>query len=324
MKKLVISFCFLIFALSTWAQFPPAAGQVGSTAIAADSSIFVAWANSCIVERGWQDIAQPDSGYVDFGAANFGIGIPDNSIVSLGDGGTAVLAFEAPIRNGDSWDFAIFENGFTGFLELAFVEVSDDGQNFYRFPATSLTDTLVPVGSFGAVDPIKINNLAGKYVAGFGTPFDLEELANIPDLDVNHITHIRLIDVVGSLDNTYATRDAQGYKINDPYPTLFASSGFDLDAVGVIHQDLPISTNDIDKIPIAFYPNPISSGQSFQLQLAQKKLVGLELYNSLGKKIRSWDNLNQERFELGTIAPGIYFIRVQLSGLDQLKKIIVF
>ena len=54
----------------------------------------------------------------------------------LGDDGSLVLTFPAPIADGAGPDFAVFENAFsTEFLELAFVEVSSDGTNFTRFPA---------------------------------------------------------------------------------------------------------------------------------------------------------------------------------------------
>jgi hypothetical protein len=78
--------------------------------------------------------------------------------------------------------------------------------------------------------------LAGKYRQGYGTPFDLEELAGTPGLNVNDVKYVRIIDVVGSIDDNYATYDSFGNKINDPWPTPFDSSGFDLEAVGVIHS----------------------------------------------------------------------------------------
>jgi hypothetical protein len=69
-----------------------------------------------------------------------------------------------------------------------------------------------------------------------GTPFDLDELSGVSALlNIDAVTHVRIIDVVGSLNDLYASRDSLGNKINDPWSTPFASSGFDLDAVGVIH-----------------------------------------------------------------------------------------
>src|SRR5262249_22821173 len=113
---------------------------------------------------------------------------------------------------------------------------SSDGTNYYRFPATSDTQTTTQVASFGLLDATNLNNLAGKYVAGFGTPFDLGELAGVsPLLDVNDVRFVRIVGVVGSIDPLYATDDSVGNIVNDPWPTASASSGFDLDAVGVIN-----------------------------------------------------------------------------------------
>lgn len=155
-------------------------------------------------------------------------------IVCLGRGGSITLTFDAPIINGPGADFAIFENSFSDtFLELAFVEVFD-GDEWVRFDNNSLTQN--PVGAFGTVDPSNIDGYAGKHRQGRGTLFDLEDLlSNYGDdastLDLNNIIQIRLLDIVG--DGTYT--DTYGYTIYDPYPTI-GSAGFDLDAIGVIHQ----------------------------------------------------------------------------------------
>ena len=50
---------------------------------------------------------------------------------------------------------------------------------------------------------IDINNLAGKYRALYGTPFDLEELSDYQAINIDSITHIRVIDVVGSIKEKY-------------------------------------------------------------------------------------------------------------------------
>jgi hypothetical protein len=65
-------------------------------------------------------------------------------------------------------------------------------------------------------------------------------LDDVKDLDlrvnVNRITHVRIIDVIGALEDEWAGYDSLGNKINDPWPTPFEAGGFDLDAVGVRHQ----------------------------------------------------------------------------------------
>lgn len=279
-KNILACSIYLLIIPSAIAQFAPAAGYQGSTAIHKDSSVFVEWAGTCVLERGYMDIAVPDSGYASVGDGNSAIGqAGQNGIVSLGDGGTATLTFQNPIYNGPGFDFAVFENGFyttnpLAFLEFAFVEVSSDGNSFFRFPATSNIQDTTQIPMTG-VDCSLVNNLAGKYVSGFGTPFDLEELKNEAGLNVNNITHIKLIDVVGSIYNQYATHDQFGTKINDPYPTAFTSSGFDLDAVGVIHSTGVSSVDEFQVSGFKFlvYPNPSASITGCMLQVGEK-LVG--------------------------------------------------
>lgn len=214
--------------------FAPAAGQPDSTAIDANDTAIVAWATG--FENYIEGMELADS-WTD---ANRALGFAGNSdgtnkghstdIVSLGRGGEITLTFDQPIANGEGYDFAVFENSFSHtFLELAWVEVSSDGVNFYRFPNYSFTEN--PVGGFNSVDPTNINGLAGKYKGGFGSPFDLEALKGQAGLDVNAITHVKLVDIVGD----GAALDSLGQVIYEPYPTR-QSAGFDLDAVGVINQ----------------------------------------------------------------------------------------
>jgi hypothetical protein len=233
----LIFYLLLFFKTTVLSQFAPAAGVQGTTAIHKDSSIFVNWATACSVVIGQENISNPNSILASAGDSSMAIGSPGNGIVSLGDGGEAILSFERFIENGPGWDFAIFENAFSDtFLEFGFVEVSSNGTDFVRFPSTSFTQDNIQIDAFGAVDPTNIDNLAGKYRADFGTPFDLEELINEPNLDINSISHVKIIDVIGSIDSNYCNYDQYLNKINDPFPTPFPSSGFDLDAVGVINQ----------------------------------------------------------------------------------------
>ncbi|MDY0217195.1 MAG: T9SS type A sorting domain-containing protein [Bacteroidales bacterium] len=244
------------------AQFSPAAGQIGSSAIHMDSSCFVSWAVNCNIQRGYVNISDTTFAYnetvfASYGADSDAIGKPNGQVVSLGDGGVALLEFVPSIANGPSWDFAVFENALTDvFLELAFVEISSDGENFFRFSATSLTPTDVQTGPFGNTNPEKINNLAGKYRTQYGTPFDLEELPDNPLLDKNDVRFVRLIDVVGSINPDYATYDSHGDIINDPWPTAFNSSGFDLDGIGVINNSLNTSITEVETNSVNVFPNP--------------------------------------------------------------------
>lgn len=322
MKKII--FIFILFSEASFAQYAPAAGQAGSTAIHKDSSVFVAWATNAFVQRGYQDISNPSLGYASAGDSSAVIGIAGASgVVSLGDGGSAIITFEYPVKNGPSWDFAVFENSFSdNFLELAFVEVSSDGLNFFRFPAHSLTDTSVQVGSFGSTNAYEINNLAGKYRGLYGTPFDLQELFGISGLDLNHITKIKVIDVVGNIQDQYATYDTADRKVNDPWPTPFSSSGFDLDAIGVIHQNTTAGIDEMKVEQASIFPNPCSINQILYIDLTQKEdFKGISIFSMNGEKVYEGFDFSADLSRLKT---GAYFIEINtVNNYVYRKKLIL-
>ena len=318
-------FTLLVTSFLLKAQFAPPAGQEGSTAIAADDPLIVAWATSCEVDRGLQNILMVELGEVTNGEPENVPGPADNLVVSLGDAGTATVTFENPIRNGDGWDFLVFENGFDDvFLELAFVEVSSDGEQFFRFPATSLTDTSEQTLTFGLTDATKINNLAGKYRGGYGTPFDLEELSTYADvLDLENITHVRLIDVIGSVDPVLGSRDADGNLINDPFPTPFPVGGFDLDAVGVIHQNVDVAVEEVALNSLKLFPNPVSSGKNLNLQYDMDiKMEWVLLLDFSGKIVKRW--LGESRvLDIGAVSPGVYYLCLKTGNYSCQKLFVV-
>lgn len=326
----IFIFCLSQFIL--FGQFPPAADQTGTTAIHKDSSIFINWAKTAIIERGEQNIADDSLNFAEIGEPEFATGTPDNQTVSLGDHGSAILTFDPPIANGDGADFAVFENGFPTqggyFLELAFVEVSSDGINFVRFPATSLTDTTEQLSTFGLVNPTEINNLAGKYVSGFGTPFDLTELANISGLDISQVSHVKIVDVIGNLTDSLATFDAEGRKINDPFPTPFPSGGFDLDAIGVIHQKMSTATSlfDVDNT-LLLYPNPLKVGQQLSLQLTNDNLFSykVELFSANGLLLlKSQLDSSNSILPFSNYSQGVYFLKISHDEQSIVKKMVVY
>ena len=286
-------------------------GTEGCTAIAANSSAILGWATACTLDLGPQNISVDGSPLVSYHTAEDAIGpctMNDNlSVVSLGDGGSATLTFAHAIKNGNGPDFAVFENSFDDyFLELAFVEVSSDGERFVRFPATSLTQTVRQIGGSGRVDASYINNLAGKYRSGYGTPFDLAELADSTGIDINNITHVRIVDAIGSIDPQYASYDAFGHMVNDPWPTNSYSSGFDLDGIAVLHQ-VGEGIDDVTVAQVSIYPNPVADC------LTISGAAGTEavLYDMTGRQLFCWTIVSdQQQLNTNTLAQGIYILRV--------------
>jgi len=281
----LLSLAAMLLPLSVQAGFfSPAAGSIGSTAVANTDASIEAWAT------GYIDYTPGVEADVQFQTPLKALGESGNSdgnnagvafdIVSLGRGGSITLTFATPVVDGNGYDFAVYENSFSDtFLELATVEVSSDGINFVKFPPMSLTPSAV--GGFGTVYATDVAQLAGKYRGGYGTPFDLAQLDGNPLLDVNNVLYVRLTDVTGdgsvvneiSLQNVadwagMAVGDLPGFVVDqvnaapaaiyDPYPTV-SSAGFDLDAVAVLNQ-LKTVVIDIEPTDINNEVNPDSTG----------------------------------------------------------------
>lgn len=298
------------------AQFAPAQDKPGTTAMYADSSAFVAWATGCVAEPGPMNITNPGLGMAGQGwPASNAIGFPDGTygVTCLGDGGQATVTFASPICNRPGPDFAVFENGMANaqepdmwFLELGFVEVSSDGENFFRFPAISLVQTDTQIGGFSCIDPAQIHNFASKYGAMYGTPFELDDVPDDPLLDKNNITHVRIVDVIGNIDPDYCTYDSEGHIVNDPWPTPFASCGMDLDAVGVIHdlahfpgEGIAEKKSDV----LAVYPNPAHDIVTIVVPNAST----VQIFNAVGQLVLTTE---ETVINVSGLPQGVYFVRV--------------
>lgn len=98
-------------------------------------------------------------------------------VVSLGNGGTIVLAFaDNGIVDGPGDDFIVFENAFefggAVFAELGTVEVSEDGERWHAFPCDAVGP---PYGSCAGHEPVYLDGEGDLEEAG-GDRFDLADL----------------------------------------------------------------------------------------------------------------------------------------------------
>jgi len=207
--------------------------ELPEDAVVSDSKLIKEWASGYLepvtfgedVDENWKD---PEKA---LGKAEGN----SEDVVSLGRGGEIVLTFENAAINGERFDFAIFENAFNeGALELAFVEVSSDGEKFVRFDSRYLGTE--PISEYGTnMKALDISGLAGKYKRGIGTAFDLGDLSDKEavkrgDVDLDNIKFIKIIDITGD----GSIKDSSGNKIYDPWPTK-GSAGFDLDGACILN-----------------------------------------------------------------------------------------
>jgi hypothetical protein len=303
-----------VFCGNALAQFAPPAGQAGTTAVHKDSAVIVSWANAIVhFNRGASDIANGWGTLASFGTEDEALGYAQGNstdVVSLGDSGSIILSFPFPIRNGSGNDFAVFENSFSdSYLEFAFVEVSSDGLNFVRFPATSLTDETVQTGTYQNSNTELVHNLAGKYEQGYGTPFDLEDLIDSTGINLDSIRFVRIVDVIGTIDPMFASHDAYGNIVNDPYPSDFAAGGFDLDAVGVINENNIYAKIDAEnKIDFSVYPNPSNGIFWIKTELDEFEI---SIYDAMGKLVFYEGNGERGEYNISSlVSSGSYWISI--------------
>lgn len=329
-KSLLFNLALFVSGFSFAQSYAPPAGQAGTTAIHLDSSVFVAWATGINVQRGYVQISDTTkyhegSNFASFGTPEIALGKPSGTntdAVSLGDGGWAIVTFDGIIHNGESWDFAIFENGITDdFLELAFVEVSSDGEHYFRFPAHTEVQNTTQIDGFGSIDCRYINNFAGKYRNTFGTPFNLDDLPDTNLLDKNAVRYVKIIDVVGTINANYATQDVFGNTVNDPFPTPFYSSGFDLTGVGAIHftEQLSISENVKNTTLWNVYPTVFSD----EITIVAQSEFNYTISTISGEIIQNGIGFpNNNTLQLNNLAQGMYLLTLQTSESIQVLRVI--
>lgn len=245
--------CTLGLAAGSLNAAGPYSGPTDTThptdpAIASSSGAFVEWADD--IDESRTDFAPEGSTSIDESGLFNSLGELTQDLIDAGEEpGFLTVTFPTGIRNGEGADFAVFENAqglFGGenelFVELAYVEVSTDGESFVRFPSIYLNeeDSFSGVRAFAEYDVTNILNLAGKHASGFGTPFNLDDLLDDPlvgsgEIDLDNIQFVKLVDIPGSGDFV----DSEGNSIYDAWPTV-GTGGFDFrlsegQSVGVLN-----------------------------------------------------------------------------------------
>ena len=139
-------------------------------------------------------------------------------------------------------------------------------------------------------------------------------------VNLNYITHIKIIDVVGSINSQFCFYDYFGNIINDPFPTPYNSSGFDLDAVGVINNTFSTQQN-IEVLKI--YPNPFP--EELWLMLENETCGEIFIYNNYGSLVFTQKiNSKISNVNLNFLSKGIYilcFVSEKIFSSNQIIKI---
>jgi hypothetical protein len=197
------------------------------------------------------------------------------------------------------------------------VEVSSNGIDFVRFPSTSEIPLAPQLWNGSVSDCRMVNNLAGKYRVNYGTPFDLNELAGSPNLDLQNISFVRLIDVVGDVDGPHTSFDDSGNAINDPFPTEFHSGGFDLDAVGILNGVLGLKDETL--LQLSVYPNPANG-----VVTINSDNTGVLVITDLnGKILKEIQHNKLSQINLDQFQKGVYLLQLNVKGEVKVERLIV-
>ena len=177
---------------------------------------------------------------------------------------------------------------------------------------------------------VDFNNLGTPVPLKFGatmrTPFDLEDIIDSTGVDIDSIVYIKIIDVIGCIQNEFVNYDSQANKINEPWPTPFHTCGFDLDAVGLIH----LKNNDINELSdikenVSLYPNPIRSGELFTVKFndlnGEKKVT---VFNITGKLVyRKITTENIIHINSSILNEEFYILQIETKETLITKKIVI-
>jgi hypothetical protein len=183
-----------------------------------------------------------------FGRANFpqvvlgppkGAGSSQGSldVLSLGQGGTITVGFGPGrcILDAEGDDFTVLENVFfiagdsqNRFIETAFVEVSQDGITFTRFP--TWVDESKPCTREDAShcgDPARYRGFAGVELTLPGdSPAEVGgDRFDLARIGLGWARYVRITDTAGD-----------PWDAGEAFGTGYGKAGFDLDAVGAIHR----------------------------------------------------------------------------------------
>ena len=126
-------------------------------------------------------------------------------------------------------------------------------------------------------------------------------------------THVRVVDVVGSIDPQWATYDAYGHMVNDPFPTISYSGGFDLDAVGVLHTATE-SVERVEESRLRVWPNPARE----RLMVSGRSGSTAVLSDMRGRVVAIVVCGEAATMDIETLPAGVYILRVD----EEVKKIV--
>ena len=107
--------------------------------------------------------------------------------------------------------------------------------------------------------------------------------------------------------------------------TPFESSGFDLDAVGVIHQKALGMQDIASDASLRVYPIP-AKGKVFIQNNSKDQIISITIINSIGKTVEVRSHLEMNDFysiDISSLSDGIYFLFIESEHSTTSKKLVI-
>lgn len=101
------------------------------------------------------------------------------------------------------------------------------------------------------------------------------------------------------------------------YPGTDPQKGYGILNFGKSWETTLAAANVVNKATLQIYPNPVTN--KFTIK-TDEKLISIELYDTLGRKLQSFKNEKSNNIE--NLTKGIYFIKVQTDKNQYIEKLI--
>ena len=90
---------------------------------------------------------------------------------------------------------------------------------------------------------------------------------------------------------------------------------------GTITVNSSMSVNENEQLGLKIFPNPVSSGY-VTLKTSVSGIKNVELFDLNGKIVLK-TSLNTNTLNVGSINPGVYFIKLSVNGVVETSKLII-
>ena len=90
---------------------------------------------------------------------------------------------------------------------------------------------------------------------------------------------------------------------------------------GTITVNSSMSVNENEQLGLKIFPNPVSSGY-VTLKTSVSGIKNVELFDLSGKIVLK-TSLNTNTLNVGSINPGVYFIKLSVNGVVETSKLII-